>query len=50
MINSKQCTVVLYVDGNKVSYDDPVVVIKFIDLAKNHFGNLTVTIGINHFF
>ena len=50
VINGKQCTIVWYVDDNKVSHVDPVVVTKIIDLMKKHFGDLTVTRGKEHRF
>ena len=46
--NGKQCTIVWYVDDNKVSHEDPEVVTKIIDLTKTHFGDLTVTRGNEH--
>ena len=50
LINGKQCTIVWYVDDNKVSHKDPKVVTKVIELMKVHFGNLTVTRGNKHRF
>ena len=49
-INGKQCTIVWYVDDNKVSHADPAVVTDVIKLMKSHFGGLTVTRGKNHRF
>ena len=49
-INDKQCTIVWYVDDNKVSHDDPEVVTEVIELMKGHFGDLTVTRGNKHRF
>ena len=49
-INGKQCTIVWYVDDNKVSHVDPQVVTDVIDLMKSHFGELTVTRGKKHRF
>ena len=50
VINGKQCTIVWYVDDNKVSHVDPSVVTEVIDLMKSHFGDLTVTRGKKHRF
>ena len=49
-INGKQCTIVWYVDDNKVSHADPSVVTDVIELMKTHFGDLTVTRGKEHRF
>ena len=50
IINGKQCTIVWYVDDNKVSHEDPNVVDEVIELMKTHFGDLTVTRGNGHRF
>ena len=50
VINGKQCTVVWYVDDNKVSHVDPLVVTDVINLMKSHFGELTITRGNKHRF
>ena len=50
MINGKHCTVVWYVDDNKVSHEDAQVVTDVIELMKKHFGDLTVTRGKKHRF
>ena len=49
-ISGEQCTIVWYVDDNKVSHKDPEVVTEVIDLMKSHFGDLTVTRGNKHRF
>ena len=49
-INGKQCTIVFYVDDNKISHVDSKVVDEIIDLLKSHFGALTVTRGKKHNF
>ena len=49
-INGKQCTIVWYVDDNKVSHVDLQVVTDVIDLMKSHFRELTVTRGKKHRF
>ena len=50
MINDKQCTIVWYVDDNKVSHEDPKIVTEVMDLMKSHFGDLTITRGNKHRF
>ena len=50
MIDGQQCSVVWYVDDNKVSHKDPKIVTQVIDLMKEHFGDLTVTRGNKHRF
>ena len=49
-IDGKQCTIVWYVDDNKVSHVDPLVVTDVINTMKTHFGELTVTRGKKHRF
>ena len=49
-INGKQCTIVWWADGNKVSHVDPLVVTHVIELKKSHFGELTITRGKKHVF
>ena len=50
MINGKQCTIVWYVDDNKVSHVDEDVVTNVIGMLKGHFGELTVSRGKKHNF
>ena len=50
MIKGKQCTVVWYVDDNKVSHKDPEVVTKVIQSIERYFGKMTVTRGEKHEF
>ena len=50
IIDGKQCTIVWYVDDNKLSHIDDKVVTEVIDLTKDHFGDLTVTRGKMHNF
>ena len=45
VINIKQCTIVWYVEDNKVLHEDPNVVGEVIELMKTHFGDLTITRG-----
>ena len=48
MINGKQCTIVFYVDDNKISHVDKNVVTDIIDAISKHFGKLTVSRGNKH--
>ncbi|KAG7370681.1 hypothetical protein IV203_019251 [Nitzschia inconspicua] len=50
MIDGKQCTVVWYVDDNKISHVDPQVVTDVITAIEKHFGKMTVTRGRHHKF
>ena len=50
LINGKQCTIVWYVDDNKVSHVDNQVVTEVIEIMKGHFGDLVVTRGKTHNF
>ena len=50
MVDGKQCTVVWYVDDNKISHVDPKVVDKVIDDIEKQFGKMTVTRGKKHTF
>ena len=40
-VNGKQCTVVWYVDDNKISYVDPKVVESVIEMIEGKFGTMT---------
>ena len=50
MVDGKQCTIVWYVDDNKVSHMDPKVVTGVMDEVEKHFGKLTITRGRVHCF
>ena len=50
MINGNQCTIIFYVDDNKISHKDPRVVDQVIDSISEHFGELTVSRGKMHDF
>ena len=50
IINGKQCTIVFYVDNNKVSHADPTVVTKVMEQIASHFGELSITRGAKHDF
>ena len=45
IINGKQCTIVWYVDNNKISNEDPAVVNSIIQELTKHFGKLSITRG-----
>jgi len=50
MINGSQCTIVFYVDDNKVSHIDPAVNDEILKIMSDHFGDLTITRGKKHTF
>ena len=50
MIYVKQCTIVWYVDDNKLSHVDTNVVTDIIEEIKNHFGDLVISRGDTHDF
>ena len=50
VIDGKQCTIVWYMDDEKVLHNDPEVVTQVIDLMKSYFWDLTVTRGNKHRF
>jgi hypothetical protein len=50
VINGKQCTIVFYVDDNKLSHVDPNVVTEILDKISEHFGDLVITRGKTHDF
>ena len=50
LVNSKQCTLVWYVDNNKVSHMEAKVVQDLIRYLKNQFGELVLTRGKKHIF
>ena len=50
MIDGKQCTIVFYVDDNKISHVDEKVVTGVIQQISEHFGELTVSRGKRHDF
>ena len=49
-IRDKQCTIVWYVDDNKISHQDPNVVTDVIQRIEQHFGKMSVTRGDEHDF
>ena len=49
-IDGKQCTIVWYVDDNKISHCDPRVVSDIIEKIEKCFGKMTVTRGDEHDF
>ena len=50
VINGKQCTIVFYVDDNKISHMNESVVMSVIEEISKHFGELTVSRGKKHDF
>ena len=50
MINGKQCTIVWYVDDNKISHVDSKVVDQIILAIEDKFGKMTVKRGKDHVF
>ncbi|KAL7572191.1 hypothetical protein ACA910_005538 [Epithemia clementina (nom. ined.)] len=50
LINDKQCTVVWYVDDNKISHVDPAVVTTVVETIERKFGKMTVSRGKQHSF
>ena len=38
IINGKQCTIMFYVDDNKISHEDPAVVDEILRILESHFG------------
>jgi hypothetical protein len=50
MINNKQCTLVWYVDDNKISHADPKVTTAVINSTEEQFGKMTITRGKTHVF
>ena len=44
-INRLQCTIVFYVDDNRISHEDPEVVSEILGKISNHFGEFSVTRG-----
>ena len=50
MVNGKQCTLVWYVDDNKISHEDPKIVDKMIEKINEYFGKVTVSRGKEHHF
>lgn len=49
-INGKQCTIVWYVDDNKISHADPKVVDDIISKLESKFGKMSQTRGSQHDF
>ena len=45
VINNEQCTLVWYVDDNKVSHKDKNVVEEQMKIISEHFGDLSITRG-----
>ena len=49
-INDKQCTIVWYVDDNKISHVDSAVVTNVIEKIESKFGTMSKTRGTDHDF
>jgi hypothetical protein len=49
-VNGKQCTIVWYVDDNKLSHVDPQVNTDIIECIKAHYGELVISRGKEHNF
>ena len=49
-INDQQCTIIWYVDDNKISHVDPKVIDMVIQRIENKFGKMSVTRGDKHDF
>ena len=49
-IKGAQCTIVWYIDDNKISHVNPAVVSDVIRQIEAKFGNMTVTRGLQHEF
>ena len=49
-INGKQCTVAWYVDDNKVSHIDSIVIDELLYIIKNHFVEIKIARGKKHTF
>jgi Reverse transcriptase (RNA-dependent DNA polymerase) len=49
-INGAQCTILWYVDDNKISHIDPQVVTEVVEKIEERFGKMTVTRGRKHVF
>ena len=45
MINGKQCTIVWYIDDNKLSHIDPNIVTEVLEETKKHFVELVMSRG-----
>ena len=50
MINDKQCTIVFYVDDNKISHVEKNAFTEVLKEMFGHFGDLTVSRGSKHDF
>ena len=48
MIDGHQCTIAWYVDDNKVSHRNPIVVTNVLNMIGGKFGKLTITRGREH--
>ena len=50
IVDGSQCTIVFYVDDNKISHKDPQVVTDVLNAISQHFGDLSISRGNKHDF
>ena len=50
VIDGKQCTIVWYVDDNKISHTDENVLTNILEKMKGHFGDIKIYRGNSHVF
>ena len=50
MIDGNQCTILWYVDDNKLLHVDPNVVTDILEKIRKHFGDLVISRGGTHDF
>jgi len=50
IINGKQCTIIWYMDDNKISHINANVVTQIIKAIKKYFGKMMLTEGMKHTF
>ena len=50
LINGTQCTIIFYVDDNKISHKEPDVVTEVLNQIRSHFGELVISRGTKHDF
>jgi len=49
-INDKQCSVIWYMDDNKISHVNPCIVSQIVEAIEQHFGMMTIVRGKKHTF
>ena len=50
IIDGNKCTIVWYVDENKLSYVDPNLVTDILEEIRKHFGYMVISRGDTHYF